>query len=194
MPTARSREQVLLPLWQVAHTRAPNDFTGQTELDEWSAIAKANVADSVSSSWAVCENDITAGYAQAENTIFRQMAAQGQSVFGAEGDTGAFSCLRSDGGTNVNLLDPPAQPWVTSVGGTSFENFNPGTNPHPNRAGNINRALYREYQIAPSLFFHDVTGAGHIAKNNGLFPAVPGFDLATGIGTIKMAPFIIGSF
>jgi kumamolisin len=323
---------------------APNDFTGQTELDEWSAIAKANVADSVSSSWAVCENDATAGYVQAENTIFRQMAAQGQSVFGAEGDTGAFSCLRSDGGTNVNLLDPPAQPWVTSVGGTSFENFNPGTNPHPSyprvgeavwnvqnlcsnapassatggrdgffwcgatgaggggssqywgmpsyqkgrgvinsnttvgngttqcslakigtpcreapdisanadeftpyaeyctgnantpfsvcatfsggqpvpgwfgiggtslssplvsaivadrdslhgdRAGNINRALYREYQIAPSLFFHDVTGAGHIAKNNGLFPAVRGFDLATGIGTIKMAPFIIGSF
>ena len=323
---------------------APNDFTGQTELDEWSAIAKANVANSVSSSWAVCENDATAGYVQAENTIFRQMAAQGQSVFGAEGDTGAFSCLRSDGNTNVNLLDPPAQPWVTSVGGTSFENFNPGTNPHPsyprvgeavwnvqnlcsnaapspandnhggffwcgatgaggggssqywgmpsyqkgpgvinsnttvgngttqcslakigtpcreapdisanadeftpyaeyctgnantpfsvcgtfsasqpvpgwfgiggtslssplvsaivadrdslhgNRAGNINRALYREYQIAPSLFFHDVTGAGHIAKNNGLFPAVRGFDLATGIGTIKMAPFIVGSF
>ena len=62
---------------------APNDFTGQTELDECAAIAKANVADSVSSSWAVCENDVSAGYAQAENIIFRQMAAQGQSVFGA---------------------------------------------------------------------------------------------------------------
>jgi len=59
---------------------------------------------------------------------------------------------------------------------------------------NINATLYREYQIAPSLFFHDVTGAGHLASNNGLFPAVPGYDLATGIGTIKMAPFIIGSF
>lgn len=80
---------------------APNDFTGQTELDEWSAIAKANVADSVSSSWALCENDITSGYA------------------------------------------------------------------HP-------------------------TGAGHIAKNNGLYPAVPGYDLATGIGAIKMARFITG--
>jgi subtilase family serine protease len=323
---------------------APNDFTGQTELDEWSAIAKANVADSVSSSWAVCENDITAGYAQAENTIFRQMAAQGQAVFGGSGDTGAFGCIRSDGSTIVNMIDPPAQPWVTSVGGTSFETFNPGMNPHPryprkgeavwnpqnlcstapaspatggkdgffwcaavgagggagsqywgmpsyqrgpgiinpgttygngtthcslakvgtpcreapdisanadeytpyaeyctgnantpfsvcaqfsgsqpvpgwfgiggtslssplvsaiiadrdslhgNRTGNINPTLYREYQIAPSLFFHDVTGAGHIAKNNGLYPTVPGYDLATGIGTIKMAPFIIGSF
>ena len=116
---------------------APNDFTGQTELDEWSAIAKANVADSISSSWAVCENDITSGYAQAENTIFRQMAAQGQAVFGGDGDTGAFGCIRSDGSTILNLIDPPSQPWVTAVGGTSFENFNPGTNPRPSypRAG-----------------------------------------------------------
>ena len=110
---------------------APNDFTGQTELDEWSAIAKANVADSVSSSWAICENDASAAYAQAENTIFRQMAAQGQAVFGGDGDTGAFGCIRSDGTTILNLIDPPSQPWVTAVGGTSFENFNPGTNPHP---------------------------------------------------------------
>jgi kumamolisin len=323
---------------------APNDFTGQTGLDEYTAIAKANVADSISSSWGVCENDITSGYAQAENVIFRQMAAQGQSLFSASGDTGAFDCIRSDGTTSVKVNDPTAQPWVTGVGGTSFENFNPGTNPNPryprvgeavwnpynlcsnapasaandnhdgfswcaltgaagggssqywgmplyqkgrgiinsgttygngttqcslaktgtpcrevpdisanadeftpyaeyctgndstpfsvcaqfsgsqpvpgwfgiggtslssplvsaiiadrdslhgNRAGNINPTLYREYQIAPSLFFHDVTGAGHIAKNNGLYPAVRGFDLATGIGTIKMAPFIIGSF
>ncbi len=56
---------------------------------------------------------------------------QGQSMFGAEGDTGAFSCIRSDGTTILNVLDPPSQPWVTSVGGTSFENFNPGANPNP---------------------------------------------------------------
>jgi subtilase family serine protease len=110
---------------------APNDFTGQTELDEYTAIANADRVASVSSSWAVCENDVTAGYVQAENTIFEQMAMQGQSTFGAEGDTGAFSCIRSDGTTIVNVLDPPSQPFVTSVGGTSFETFNPGANRHP---------------------------------------------------------------
>ena len=52
-------------------------------------------------------------------------------MFGAEGDTGAFECIRSDGTTIVNVLDPPSQPWVTSVGGTSLESDNPGTNPHP---------------------------------------------------------------
>jgi subtilase family serine protease len=110
---------------------APNDFTGQTELDEYTRIANDDLADVVSSSWAVCENDVTAAYAQAENLVFEQMAAQGQSMFGAEGDTGAFSCIRSDGTTIVNVLDPPAQPWVTSVGGTSFESFNPDAKPNP---------------------------------------------------------------
>ena len=104
---------------------APNDFTGQTELDEWARIASDDRAAAVSSSWAVCENDTTAGYVQAENVLFVQMALQGQSVFGAEGDTGAFSCMRSDGTTIRNVLDPPSQPWVTSVGGTSFNHFNP---------------------------------------------------------------------
>ncbi len=110
---------------------APNDFTGQTELDEYSAIANQDTADTVSSSWSVCENDQTASYVQAENTIFEQMAFQGQSMFGASGDTGAFGCIRSDTTTIVNVDDPPSQPWVTSVGGTSLESDNPGTNPHP---------------------------------------------------------------
>ena len=110
---------------------APNDNTGQTELDEYTTIANQDRADTVSSSWGVCEKDVTAGYVQAENTIFEQMAFQGQSMFGASGDTGAFGCIRSDGTTIVNVNDPSSQPWVTSVGGTSLESDNPGTNPNP---------------------------------------------------------------
>jgi subtilase family serine protease len=110
---------------------APNDVTGQTELAEYAAIANADRAESISSSWSACENDVTVGEVQAENTIFEQMAMQGQSMFGAEGDTGAFSCLRSDGTRIVNVLDPASQPWVTSVGGTSFETDNPGHTQQP---------------------------------------------------------------
>ena len=110
---------------------APNDYTGQTELDEYSAIAQQDTADTVSSSWSECENDVDAAYVQAENVVFEQMAAQGQSMFGAAGDTGAFECIRSDGTTIVNSLDPPSQPYVTSVGGTSLTSFNPGQNPNP---------------------------------------------------------------
>jgi subtilase family serine protease len=110
---------------------APNDYTGQTELDEYTVIANQDVASTVSSSWGLCENDVTAGYVQAENTVFEQMALQGQSVFNSAGDTGAFGCIRSDGTSIVDQSDPASQPWVTSVGGTSLESDNPGTNPNP---------------------------------------------------------------
>jgi subtilase family serine protease len=110
---------------------APNDFTGQTSLDEYARIASDDTADSISSSWGECENDITPGFAQAENLVFEQMALQGQSMFGASGDDGAFDCIGIDGTTLLNVDDPPAQPWVTSVGGTSLEKFNPGQRAHP---------------------------------------------------------------
>jgi subtilase family serine protease len=52
-------------------------------------------------------------------------------MFSASGDSGAFDCLNTDGTTIANVDDPPSQPWVTSVGGTSLESFDPGTNQHP---------------------------------------------------------------
>jgi kumamolisin len=59
------------------------------------------------------------------------MAMQGQSMFASSGDTGPFECIRTDGTTQVVELDPSSQPWVTSVGGTTFDIDNPRTNPHP---------------------------------------------------------------
>jgi subtilase family serine protease len=59
--------------------------------------------------------------AQAENVVFEQMAAQGQSMFAAAGDDGTFDC----GTTSLAVDDPEAQPWVTSAGGTSWQSFNP---------------------------------------------------------------------
>jgi subtilase family serine protease len=110
---------------------APNDFTGQTELDQYAAIASQDQAETVSSSWGECEQDAGITMVRAENTIFEQMAAQGQAMFSSAGDTGPYDCIRSDGSTGIMVDDPPAQPWVTSVGGTTFEGFNPDTNAHP---------------------------------------------------------------
>ena len=110
---------------------APNDESGQTSLDEYAAIANQDIADTTSSSWGTCENDVTPAYTEAENLIFEQMAAQGQSLFTSSGDSGAFGCIEIDGTTIVNAGDPGSQPWITSVGGTSFTNFNPGQNPDP---------------------------------------------------------------
>ena len=149
---------------------APNDNTGQTGLDEYTAIADANVADVISSSWSVCENDAGAALVQAENLVFEQMALQGQSMFGAAGDTGAFECLRSTSGLAiVNSLDPPSQPWVTSVGGTSFD-YNPNVNPDPRYPHGLetvwnvdnlcNSSANSEGTGLPGLAWCSATGAG----------------------------------
>jgi subtilase family serine protease len=117
---------------------APNDVTGQTELDEYATIANQDKADSVSSSWAICEPDAGLGYAQAENVMFEQMAAQGQSMFASSGDTGAFECIRDGTFSDyapLQSLDPASQPWVTSTGGTSFTSFDPGNKPNPSYPG-----------------------------------------------------------
>jgi len=117
---------------------APNDETGQTELDQYSAIANQDIADSISTSWGLCEPDAGLAYAQAENVIFEQMAAQGQSIFASSGDTGAFECIRDGTFSDfapLESLDPASQPWVTSTGGTSFTSFDPGDNAHPSYPG-----------------------------------------------------------
>ncbi len=328
------------PPWTTSSsTNAPNDYTGQTELDQYAHIASDDTASSISSSWGLCENDAGAGYVQTENVLFEQLALQGQSLFSSSGDTGAFDCIRSDGTTILNVNDPASQPWVTSVGGTSFETYNPGMNEHPsypkhgeavwnpdnlcnesadeggqtgffwcagtgaggggssqfwgrpyyqhgpgvtsgdtsyangttqcslakqgtpcrevpdvsanadeytpyaeyctgsdatpfsacatftdtppgwfgiggtslsapfwaaiaidrvsfsgNRVGNLNPWLYQAYSDHASMFFHDVTANHHIAKNNGFYRAKHGYDLATGIGTPKMAALITKGF
>jgi kumamolisin len=113
---------------------APNDETGQTELDEYATIANQDIADSISSSWGECEPDAGLAYAQAENILFEQMAAQGESMFASSGDTGAFECIRDGTFSDwapLQSLDPASQPWVTSTGGTSFTSFDPGDNPNP---------------------------------------------------------------
>lgn len=110
---------------------APNDVFGITVVNEYFKIASDDLADSISSSWGECESDGGIGSAEAESVAFMQMAFQGQSMFSAAGDTGAFDCLRGSGSTGLSVDDPSSQPFVTAVGGTSFGSFDPGTTAHP---------------------------------------------------------------
>jgi subtilase family serine protease len=125
------QEMAVAPDAHIYVYNAPNDYTGQTELDEYTVIANQDVAATVSSSWGECEADAGEAYAEAENTVFEQMALQGQSMMAAAGDSGAFDCLTINSPTSLAVDDPGAQPWVTSVGGTSLETDNPGTRAHP---------------------------------------------------------------
>jgi subtilase family serine protease len=97
-----------------------NNETGP--LDVYSKIADDNLAKQVSTSWGSPENQNTDASLQAENTVFMQFAAQGQSLYAAAGDAGAY-----DDGSTLSVDDPASQPYVTATGGTTLAINSDGT-------------------------------------------------------------------
>ena len=91
----------------------PNTGTGI--LDTYNKIATDNLAKQISTSWGLSEGQIGSTIANSENAAFLQMAAQGQSIFAAAGDSGAY-----DNGTTLSVNDPASQPYVVGVGGTQL--------------------------------------------------------------------------
>ncbi len=101
--------------------QGPNNSNGP--IDIYQRIADDNTASIVSTSWGTCEAD-PSGDPAAEQPIFEQMAAQGQTVVSAAGDSGSSDC---NGVTNNNpaVDDPASQPYVTGVGGLTVNDINP---------------------------------------------------------------------
>jgi subtilase family serine protease len=99
---------------------APNETSDASALDLYDRIATDDLAQVVTTSWGFCEQDNEPGGAVLENTIFERMAAQGQTMVAASGDSGSEDCFDTDGGTELAVDDPGSQPDVLSVGGTSL--------------------------------------------------------------------------
>jgi hypothetical protein len=104
--------------------RAPNSLLNL--YDDYNAIISANAEKVISVSWGVCEAQ-EGSLASAENALFQEAAAQGQSVFSATGDSGSSDCTDSSGNPLPGLAvdDPASQPFVTGVGGTSMPAIGP---------------------------------------------------------------------
>jgi kumamolisin len=90
----------------------PNTDAGV--VDTYQRIASDGLARETSTSWGLTETSATPAMRNSENTIFKQLAAQGQAIFAAAGDRGAFD----DGTTTVTVDDPASQPYVSGAGGT----------------------------------------------------------------------------
>ncbi len=100
--------------------QAPNDTNGASSLDVFNRIASDDTAQVVSTSWGICEQDLTPGEGATENGIFSRMAVQGQTIVAASGDTGSEDCYISDGSSGLAVDDPGSQPDVVSAGGTTL--------------------------------------------------------------------------
>ena len=117
MPPADDAEQVLDIAQSIGMAPGLSQvrvYIGSNDVDILSAIASENLANEVSISWAWMPEDPSA-----VDQYFEEMAAQGQSVFVASGDYGAYS-------PNMPYYFPAEDQWVTAVGGTDLTTNGPG--------------------------------------------------------------------
>jgi kumamolisin len=105
----------LAPQSKIYVYEGPN--SGQGIIDTYNRIATDNIAKQVSTSWGLGEDEAGSQTLQAENAIFQQMAAQGQTIYAAAGDEGAYDDYPS---MTLVVDDPSSQPYMVSVGGTSL--------------------------------------------------------------------------
>jgi len=119
--------------------QAPN--TSQAFLDAFVQAVEDNKADSISVSWGEWEwfddinfspvtdpyNGKTVSELVAFEQVFLQAAIQGQTMFAAAGDSGAYAAndgnLPPDFSLALSVLDPASDPYITAAGGTTL----PGT-------------------------------------------------------------------
>jgi len=119
--------------------QAPN--SGQGFVDAFATAVDSNSADSLSTSWGLWEwfEDISSvsdpttgqseGILQVFHELFLRAAIQGQTVFAASGDAGAYD-LNGDLGCNpeaqltcdltLSVDDPASDPAITAAGGTTL--------------------------------------------------------------------------
>jgi kumamolisin len=105
---------------QIIVYEGPNTNSGILSI--FNRIATDNLAKQISTSWGISEKATTNSQLTSENAIFAQMAAQGQTIFAAGGDSGAY-----DDGSTLSVDDPASQPFVVGVGGTRLYVNNNGT-------------------------------------------------------------------
>ena len=108
---------------EYAHGVAPNAriinyMAKTTNLVDFTTAYNRIVTDNpghiVTTSWGACEADIPAGTLNADDAIFANANAIGQSWFAASGDSGSRDCNNT-----LSVDNPASSPHVIGVGGTT---------------------------------------------------------------------------
>ena len=101
-----------------ADSATDQDFT-----DTYNTIVTDNTAEVMTTSWGEPESDASSATLSTDDSIFKEAAAQGISVFAAAGDNGS-----SDGTSNPDTADfPSSDPYVLAAGGTTLTLTSSGT-------------------------------------------------------------------
>jgi kumamolisin len=92
------------------------DFTNRSITDAFNQVVSDDDVDSISNSFAGCEQDDPIAVRLAWNQVFQQAALKGITFIFSSGDDGAYPCPESSA-----ISSPASQPYVTAVGGTHID-------------------------------------------------------------------------
>jgi len=122
---------------QIADAAAPLTIFTRMANDLNPANNKTPLVQVISCSWGLAESLEDSAVISGENTLFQQMAAQGQSLFCSSGDNGAYdlyttvtatgTVVTSPTLTTPEVDNPSSQPYATWVGGTTLSYVKPAT-------------------------------------------------------------------
>jgi subtilase family serine protease len=114
--------EVMVSMAPDAHVyvyQAPNN--GVSTYDDYRAIVNQHKVRVISESYGLCEYYQDRQEARAVTTLFKEAAAQGQTIVVSSGDSGAQGCLLENGRPRQLSVEWPASdPYVLGVGGTAI--------------------------------------------------------------------------
>ena len=150
------------------------DLSNQHVIDGYQAVVDDNKADVISSSFGECEKFFLPAYnggtdftniVVAQNAIFEQGNAQGQTFLASSGDSSGLGCVDTTYGNGLGngsfiagVENPAASPNITAVGGTNLVTQPPAGA----RSGAPAPSIYvRESEFADPEVAYDPYGLGY---------------------------------
>jgi hypothetical protein len=97
------------------------EYEASNDVDTFTQMATDNIAKQLSASVGWLPADPTS-----DEPIFQEFAAQGQNLFVASGDSGAYSLPGCTGNDCNPVFYPADDPYITAVGGTHITTTAPG--------------------------------------------------------------------
>ena len=153
-----------------------NDVLNKSLVD---AIAN-NVAPIISISYGLCEPDSDTSALDSFNQLFQQANAQGQTIVGPAGDSGATDCdyQSATAADGLTVDFPASSPFVTGMGGTEFIE---GTGTYWSATNGSNQGSATSY--IPEEVWNDSgsTGLGAGGGGASLFFSKPAWQVGTGV-------------
>ncbi|MGC9496512.1 S53 family peptidase [Streptomyces sp. WG7] len=139
-------------------------YQGENTWDDATAVLRRIVTDNrakvVSISWGLCEANTPTEVMDAENLLYQQAAAQGQTVVAASGDSGSTGCYNPyyDAPNADRLVTdwPSSSPYVLGVGGTTMRGAVTGQTTWTGSGGGVSQRA----KLA-SGSFQNRTGTGY---------------------------------